>query len=59
MTFDELKAVVVEWKLAHDADREGASADKYFRRIDAIDNLWNAAIDLLDERYGEDGWHDL
>jgi len=33
--------------------------DKYFRRVDAIDNLWNAAIDLLDERYGKDGWDDL
>jgi len=54
MTFEELKDLVMEWKLAHDADKEGASADKYFRRVNAIDNLWNAAIDLLDERYGKD-----
>ena len=59
MTFEELKDLVMEWKLAHDADKEGASVDKCIRRINAINNLWNAAIDLLDERYGEGGWHDL
>ena len=59
MTFEELKALVMEWKLAHDADREGASADKYFRRAKAINNLRSAAIDLLDERYGEGGWDDF
>lgn len=54
MTFEELKALVMEWKLAHDADREGASA-----RVKAINNLRSAAIDLLDERYGKGEWDDF
>lgn len=59
MTFEELKALVMEWKLAHDSYKEGADVDKCIRRVNAINSLWNAAIDLLDERYGEGGWDDF
>ena len=49
MTFEELKAVVVEWYEADVGDVCGAKADKYFRRIDAQQRLEQAARDLIEE----------
>ena len=46
MTFDELKAVVIEW---YEADVGDAKADKFFRRIDAQQRLEQAARDLIEE----------
>jgi hypothetical protein len=46
MTFDELKAVVVEW---YEADVGDAKADKYLRRIDAQQRLELAARCLVEE----------
>ena len=46
MTFDELKAVVIEW---YEADVGNAKADKYLRRIDAQQRLEQAARDLIEE----------
>lgn len=46
MTFEELKAVVVEW---YEADVGNAKADKYLRRIDAQQRLEQAARDLIEE----------
>ncbi len=51
MTFEELKAVVVEWYEAKAGDVCGASADKYFRRIDTQQRLEQAARCLIEE-----GW---
>lgn len=48
-TFDELKAVVVEWYEADAGDVCGAKADKYFRRIDAQRRLERGARDLIEE----------
>ena len=49
MTFEELKAVVVEWYEADVGDVCGAKADKFFRRIDAQQRLEQAARDLIEE----------
>ena len=49
MTFEELKAVVVEWYEADVGDVCGANANKYFRRIDAQQQLEQAARDLIEE----------
>ena len=46
MTFEELKAIVVEW---YEADVGDAKADKYLRRIDAQQRLEQAARDLIEE----------
>jgi hypothetical protein len=46
MTFDELKAVVIEW---YEADVGNAKADKYLRRIDAQQRLEQAARVLIEE----------
>ena len=49
VTFEELKAVVVEWYEADAGDVCGAKADKYFRRIDAQQRLEQAARCLIEE----------
>jgi adenylate cyclase len=46
MTFEELKAVVVEW---YEADVGDARADKYLRRINAQQRLELAARCLIEE----------
>ncbi len=46
VTFDELKAVVIEW---YEADVGNAKADKYLRRIDAQQRLEQAARCLIEE----------
>lgn len=57
MTHDELKRIVMEWKLATDADGLGSGDENYFRRADAERRLDDAASALLEERY-EGGWND-
>ena len=49
MTFDELKALLREWYEAVAGDVCGATADKYFRRIDAQQRLDQAARCLIEE----------
>ena len=43
MTFEELKALVMEWQSARDMD-------DYFREIDTERRLEDAAIKLMEER---------
>ena len=49
MTFEELKAIVIEWYKADADDVCGAKADNYFRRIDAQQRLERAARCLIEE----------
>ena len=54
MTFDELKAIVIEWYKADADDVCGAKADKLFRRIDAQQRLEQAARCLIEEGVKEE-----
>ena len=55
MTFEELKAIVVEW---YEADVADAKADKYLRRINAQQRLELAARCLIEEGGKAEEWNE-